>query len=82
MVQQIQRKWTNAANFKIYLKNINKGPLFNNESTVLTLPVTNTEVKTIYAAINNKDEWVEIYGRAILKVDEIKRIVRVYEDVM
>lgn len=69
-----------AMPFNIHLKNINKGPLFNNESTVLTVPLKKDDVADIWEAIGIKSEWVNIKRIGIIRVDEIRRIVRVYED--
>jgi len=71
-----------AAHFDIHLKNINKGPLFNNESTVITVPLKRDDVADIWEAIGINAEWVNIRGIGIIRVDEIKRVVRVFEDDM
>lgn len=67
-------------NYEILVTNIQRGPLFSSDSTTISIDLSNQEVKEIFEAMNNNEKWIHIYERCVLKVSEIRRVVRVYED--
>ncbi|MGX7025846.1 hypothetical protein [Vagococcus hydrophili] len=69
------------AKYKIYLKNIVKGSFLPTESTIETLTLKTEDVKSIWKAIFEKKEWVGCDNFGILKVEDVRRIVRVEADV-
>lgn len=66
--------------YEILVTNIQKGPLFSSDSTVITIDLSFQEVREIYEAINNKQKWILIQGRCVLNVSEIRRVVEVRQD--
>ena len=72
----------NKVKYKIYLKNITKSSFIPTESKVEILTLEPEDVKFIFKAIFDKKEWVYRKNFGILKVEDIKRIVKVEENVM
>lgn len=68
--------------YEILVTNIQKGPLFSSDSTVITIDLSFLEVREIFEAINNKQKWILIQGRCVLNVSEIRRVVEVRQDDM
>lgn len=68
--------------YEILVTNIQKGPLFSSDSTVITIDLSFLEVREIFEAINNKQKWILIQGRCVLNVSEIRRVIEVRQDDM
>ncbi|MDT2830045.1 hypothetical protein P7H62_14340 [Vagococcus carniphilus] len=72
----------NKVKYKVYLKNITKSSFIPSETKVETLTLDPLDIKSIWRAIFEKREWVGGDNFGILKVEDIKRIVKVEENVM
>ena len=68
--------------YEILVTNIQKGPLFSSDSTVIKIDLSFLEVRETFEAINNKQKWILIQGRCVLNVSEIRRVVEVRQDDM